>query len=60
VWPPYSPILTPLDFFLSGCVKEQVYNQGMNMLGDLKSWIMAAIVNVTKDVLTVRPAAGGP
>jgi hypothetical protein len=47
-------------FFLLGCVKEQVYNQSMNMLGDLKSWFMAAIVNVAKDALTVRPAVGRP
>ncbi|EZA50268.1 hypothetical protein X777_11106 [Ooceraea biroi] len=25
-WPPRSPDLTPLDFFLWGCMKEMVYN----------------------------------
>jgi hypothetical protein len=32
-------------------MKEQVYSQRVNMLDELKSWITAAIADVTKDML---------
>jgi hypothetical protein len=36
MWPPHSPDHMPLDFFLWGYVKDQVYSQRMNTLGKLK------------------------
>jgi hypothetical protein len=50
-WPPRSPDLTPLDFFLWGCTNDQVYSQRANALDELKARITAAIANVTKDML---------
>lgn len=29
VWPPYSPDLTPCDYFLWGHVKDEVYREGV-------------------------------
>jgi hypothetical protein len=45
-WPPRSPDLTPSDFFLWGCVKDQVYSQRVNTLGEVKAWITAVTENV--------------
>jgi hypothetical protein len=47
---PHSDLM-PFDFFLWGYVKDQVYSQRVNMLDELKAWINAAIVHVTKDML---------
>jgi hypothetical protein len=27
-WPPWSPDLSPLDFFVFGCMKSRVYSNG--------------------------------
>jgi hypothetical protein len=32
-------------------VEDQVYNERVNMLDELKAWITAATANVTKDML---------
>jgi hypothetical protein len=50
-WPPRSPDLTPLDFFLWGYVKDQVNRQRVNMLDELKAWITAEMANVIKAML---------
>jgi hypothetical protein len=31
MWSPHSPDLTPLGFFLSGCVKDQLFNQRVTL-----------------------------
>ena len=41
-WPPRSPDLTPLDFFLWGVVKEQVYQSPIRNCEDLKTRIRNA------------------
>jgi hypothetical protein len=50
-WPPRSPDLTPLNFSLRGYVKDQVCSQRVYTPDELKAWITAAIVNVTKGML---------
>ena len=51
-WPPHSPDLTPLDFFLWGCVKDLVYKPPLpqNNL-DLRARITAAIETVDHQML---------
>jgi transposase len=41
-WPPRSPDLTPLDFFLWGYLKSVVFNTRPRTLGDLQEEIVAA------------------
>ena len=38
-WPPHSPDLTPLDFFLWGYLKSRVYQSSPKTLTDLKAAI---------------------
>jgi hypothetical protein len=37
-WPPQSPDVTPLDFFLWGYVKDKVYATKVTGFADLKTW----------------------
>jgi hypothetical protein len=41
-WPPCSPNLRHMDFFLWDYVKDQVYSKGVNTLEELKARITAA------------------
>ena len=50
-WPPRSPDLTPLDFFLWGYVKDLVYQVRINDLAHLKTRITNAINSVTPEML---------
>ena len=50
-WPPRSPDITPLDFFLWGFVKTQVYKFPVNDTDELKHRINEAFTNVTNDML---------
>ena len=50
-WPPRSPDLTPLDFFLWGFVKDQVYRTKVTDLQDLKTRIRNAFELVTVELL---------
>jgi len=50
-WPPRSPDLTPLDFFLWGYLKDKVYEQQSKSLIDLKERITAACRTVTTTML---------
>jgi hypothetical protein len=50
-WPPRSPELTPLDFFLWGCVKKFVFQVKTNDLQHLKTHIRDAVAMVTPNVL---------
>jgi hypothetical protein len=38
----------PLDFFLRGNVKDQVYDNRVNMMDKLKAQITAATVNIKR------------
>jgi hypothetical protein len=51
-WPPRSPDITPLDFFLWGYVKDIVYKTPVTTFGELKKLrIVAAIETVTQQTL---------
>lgn len=50
-WPPRSPDITPLDFFLWGFVKDTVYSTKVHNISDLKHRITAAISQVTESML---------
>ncbi|KFM67160.1 hypothetical protein X975_05885, partial [Stegodyphus mimosarum] len=52
-WPPRSPDITPLDFFLWGFVKDNVYGRRVSNMDDLKARITTAIVAVDADMLAV-------
>jgi hypothetical protein len=54
VWAPLSSDLMHLDLFCVGGgehVKDQVYSQRVNVVGELKTGITAAVANVTKGIL---------
>ncbi|GBO11045.1 hypothetical protein AVEN_10652-1 [Araneus ventricosus] len=51
-WPPPSPDITPLDFYLWGYVKQHVYSELINDINHLKHRITDVIHSVTPDVLT--------
>ena len=50
-WPPRSPDITPLDFFLWGFVKTRVYTFPVNDTDELKHRINEAFTHVTNDML---------
>ncbi|GBM49949.1 hypothetical protein AVEN_22461-1 [Araneus ventricosus] len=51
-WPPRSPDITPLDFYLWGYVKQHVFSERINDINHLKQRITDVIHSVTPDVLT--------
>ncbi|KFM58240.1 hypothetical protein X975_25180, partial [Stegodyphus mimosarum] len=50
-WPPRSPDITPLDFFLRGFVKDNVYRRRVSNIDDLKARMTTAIAPVDADML---------
>ena len=50
-WPPYSPDLSPLDFFLWGYVKDQVYKSPPKNLTELRHEIEIIIKNIEPNFL---------
>lgn len=50
-WPPRSPDLTPLDFFLWGHVKEKVFATKPTTIDNMKIRIRNAFSEITPDVL---------
>jgi hypothetical protein len=50
-WSPPPPYITPLDFFLLGCVKGVVYKARVISLDEMKLRIFAAIETVTPQML---------
>lgn len=56
-WPPYSPDLTPCDFFLWGHLKNNVYKQRPSTIEELKAAISLCINSI--DVSTLRNVADG-
>lgn len=50
-WPPRSPDLTPLDFYLWDYVKQHVYSERINDINHLKQRITDVIHSVTPDIL---------
>ena len=51
-WPPRSPDLTPLDFYLWGHIKSLVYVKNYENLTDQKSFISAAFQEVTQETVS--------
>lgn len=51
-WPPRSPDLSPLDFFLWGYLKGKVYIDKPNTLQELKLKIIQEISRITPDMLS--------
>ena len=45
-WPPRSPDLTPMDFFVWGVVKEKVYGRKPSTVKDLKDFIIEAFMDI--------------
>ena len=50
IWPPHSPDLNPLDFFLSGYLKDKVYTPKPATLQDLKNAIRREIEKITLEM----------
>jgi len=50
-WPPRSPDITPLDFFLWGYVNDKVFSTPAPDITNWKARITDAFATVTKDVL---------
>ena len=51
-YPPRSPDLTPLDFYLWGILKDEVYRQKPATLNALRETIEASCAAITPDTLT--------
>ena len=52
-WPPRSPDLSPLDFFLLGYLKGEVYIDKPNTPQELKLKVIQEISRITQEVSTV-------
>jgi len=50
-WPPRSPDLSPLDFFLWGYIKNIVYAEKIRNIQHLQERIISAIATVTGDMI---------
>ena len=50
-WPPRSPDITLLDFFLWGYVKDKVFSTPVTDITNLKARITDAFATVTEDML---------
>lgn len=50
-WPPYSPDLTPCDFFLWGYLKDRVYANRPNTIADLQRNIRNEVNAIPQDML---------
>lgn len=50
-WPPYSPDLSPLDFFLWGFIKDKVYQNNPKNLSELKTRITEIIGAIPANML---------
>lgn len=50
-WPPRSPDLTPLDYFLWGYVKERVYKTNLHNLDELRRRIIEEIRSIPREII---------
>lgn len=50
-WPPYSPDLSPLDFFLWGYVKDKVYREAPKTIPELRRKVEETIRNIGPEIL---------
>lgn len=51
LWPPRSPDLTPLDFYLFGNLKNKIFKNRLHNLNELQEAIVQEISNITQDEL---------
>ena len=51
LWPARSPDITPLDFFLWGYVKTNVFKSEIKDIDDLKTKITEAVASVRPEML---------
>lgn len=51
-WPPRSPDLNPLDFFLWGHVKNVIYREPVNTEEELRNRIQEAFATITPQMIT--------
>ena len=51
LWPPRSPDITPLDFFLWGYVKDRVYRTPVRDVETLQSRIIEVLATVNEEML---------
>ncbi|PNF16275.1 hypothetical protein B7P43_G11653 [Cryptotermes secundus] len=51
-YPPRSPERTPLDFYLRGTLKDEVYRQKQAILNALREIIEASCAAITPDTVT--------
>lgn len=57
-WPPRSPDLTPLDYFLWGYIKEIVYQHPLQEEEECRRRIIAAFASLNQDEAMIRRAVG--
>jgi hypothetical protein len=50
-WPPYSPYIMVLDFFLWGHMKDRIYTTKVRDLWDPRAQIVEAVGTITPDML---------
>ncbi|GBM82910.1 hypothetical protein AVEN_230477-1 [Araneus ventricosus] len=55
-WPPYSPDLTPCEFFLWGYLKDLVYRQTPQTIAELYQQIITAYETIPSDMFA--PVSG--
>ena len=53
-WPPRSPDITPLDYFLWGYVKDKVFSTSVPDITNLKARITDAFATITEHILDRR------
>ena len=51
-WPPRSPDMTPMDYFLWGYIKSKLYVKNYENISDLKAAIISAIQEVSDGMVT--------
>ena len=51
-WPPRSPDMTPLDFFLWGYIKSKVYTRNYENIASLKISIRTAFESLTEEMVS--------
>ena len=50
-WPPRSPDLTPMDYFLWGYIKNKIYVKNYESIVELKTAISAAFEDVSSEMV---------
>ena len=50
-WPPYSPDLNPLDFFLWDTLKDRIYSDPPGSIEDIKRKVSTEIRNIPVEML---------